>query len=262
MKYLIILLLLYALPVTGQQKIDTLSIYFENDISAVNPIQEKRIDSLLETSSKIKSIIVEGYANMFASETYNQKLSENRATNVKAIIGDSISVKSIGKGEVESPLPEERRVDIIITYKEKTIEAPQFVPPETSLEISLSEANIGDTVILEGILFIPGLDVIREESLPTLYKVKRYLLENPAVKFKVLGHVCCGINGEPSPIDGRNNRTGNLTLSRDRAKAVYRYLLKEGINASRMSYEGMAFKFPLGKGDIKDRRVEIEIISN
>jgi outer membrane protein OmpA-like peptidoglycan-associated protein len=262
MKYQIILFLLFTLPMTGQQKIDTLSIYFENDISELNSNQERRVDSILEASSKIKSIIIEGYANMFASKEYNQKLSENRATNVKAIIDSGILVNSIGKGEVNSPLPEERRVDIIITYKEKTIKTPEIVPPKSALETSLTQADIGDTIVLEGILFIPGLDIIKEESLPILYKVKNYLLENPTVQIKILGHVCCGINGKPSPIDGRNNRTGNLSLSHDRAKAVFRYLIKEGISASRMSYEGMAFKFPLGKGDTKDRRVEIEIISN
>ena len=47
-----------------------------------------------------------------------------------------------------------------------------------------------------------------------------------------------------------------------RAKYVYDYLLKKGIKKSRMSYEGMAHKYPLGGSEDKDRRVEILILSD
>ena len=58
-----------------------------------------------------------------------------------------------------------------------------------------------------------------------------------------------------------NNRTGKENLSEARAKVIFEYLVANGIEPQRLAYEGMAFKFPLGKDDNADRRVEIEIIS-
>ena len=52
----------------------------------------------------------------------------------------------------------------------------------------------------------------------------------------------------------------NLSIAR--AKFVYDFLAEKGISKKRMSYEGLAHKFPLGGSEDKDRRVEILILSN
>ncbi len=51
-------------------------------------------------------------------------------------------------------------------------------------------------------------------------------------------------------------------MSVARAKFVYDYFIKNGVDKSRMSYEGLAHKFPLGGSADKDRRVEILIVSD
>ncbi len=76
-------------------------------------------------------------------------------------------------------------------------------------------------------------------------------------EIELLGHVCCGPDGS----EGFNNRTGTKSLSLDRAKAVYDYLIDNGIDKNRMSYFGMAGSYPTGKDVKYDRRVEIEIVS-
>ena len=52
-----------------------------------------------------------------------------------------------------------------------------------------------------------------------------------------------------------------LWASIARAKVVYDYLAKRGIDKNRMSYVGMGSRFPTGRAAKFDRRVEIEIIS-
>ena len=47
-----------------------------------------------------------------------------------------------------------------------------------------------------------------------------------------------------------------------RAKYVYDYFLKKGIDSKRMSFEGLGHRFPLGGSPEKDRRVEILIESD
>ena len=69
--------------------------------------------------------------------------------------------------------------------------------------------------------------------------------------FVIQGHVCC-TEGELDAIDRKTNKR-NLSVAR--AKFVYDFLLKRGIKKSRMSYEGMAHKFPFGGSEDKDRRV-------
>jgi len=70
----------------------------------------------------------------------------------------------------------------------------------------------------------------------------------------ILGHVCCGRE------DGQDYATGKYNLSETRAKAVYDYLIENGIDKSRLKHKGLAGKYPTGHGAKADRRVEIEII--
>jgi len=87
-----------------------------------------------------------------------------------------------------------------------------------------------------------------------------FLSDNSKKRIKILGHVCCSEYNNPS-IDGVNSRTGKRNLSIARAKSVYLYLIKKGIHIKRLKVEGLASRFPLGKGDDLDRRVEIEILN-
>ena len=63
-------------------------------------------------------------------------------------------------------------------------------------------------------------------------------------------------------IDAIDKRTKERNLSVARAKFVYDYFLDRGIEKTRMSYEGLAHRFPLGGSVDKDRRVEISVSSD
>lgn len=64
--------------------------------------------------------------------------------------------------------------------------------------------------------------------------VMDYLIElmtkNPDWKLHIRGHVCCGPDQK---------------LSDKRAKNIYKYILRQGIDASRLSYKGYSDSIPL-----------------
>ncbi|MEM7187954.1 MAG: OmpA family protein, partial [Bacteroidota bacterium] len=198
---------------------------------------------------------------------YNLRLSRKRANEVKSRLREFTIVSSDGYGEIDSPAAENRRVDILVHLKidhiaeeGEVIEPPQ-VPSMTQPTIAgLIQPKKGDKVILEGIRFYPDRDVIMDESKEALEELVRFLQQNPEVKFKLIGHICCGDPMKPGK-DLKNVRTGKNNLSEARAKALHNYLAKQGISTRRMRYIGMAFRQSTGKGAQFDRRVEIEITS-
>jgi len=60
-----------------------------------------------------------------------------------------------------------------------------------------------------------------------LNKFRDFLKANPTLKIELGGHT-----------DTRGDAAENQVLSQNRAKAVYDYLVKQGIDAKRMTYKG------------------------
>ena len=88
-----------------------------------------------------------------------------------------------------------------------------------------------------------------------LEDIAKVLVEKNDVYFTIQGHVCCTQNSR----DAIDKSTKKRNLSVARAKYVYDYLARKGVDKKRMRYLGMRRKFPLG-GDPKfERRVEILI---
>ena len=59
--------------------------------------------------------------------------------------------------------------------------------------------------------------------------------------------------------DAVDRGTGKRNLSLARARYIYDYFVKKGVERKRMKYAGLKHKFPLGGDPKYDRRVEIEI---
>ena len=78
----------------------------------------------------------------------------------------------------------------------------------------------------------------------------------PKLKIDIQGHICC-----------QEQEVANI--SEKRAKAVYDFLVRNGIDKSRLSYQGFqssrpVYPLPEKNDEERDanRRVEIEIIEN
>lgn len=266
MKILYFILLL-PLILTAQVKKEKITLFYANNEFIPTTKHLKTIDSIKSLYKPEEfSIILNGYSNEIGKSAYNLKLSEKRVNAIaNEFIGYNIT-SFTAKGEIEGNLVTNRRVDIEIKISRPKIEQKAVEPIDSILIVkdtllnNFNQLKVGEKIALNNIYFIPGTDLIKDESNKSLNELLSYLRGNSEKTIKILGHVCC-TKYKNRAIDGYNTRTGKRKLSSDRAKSVYTYLIKNGIHKRRLKYEGLASKFPLNKGDDLDRRVEIEIIN-
>jgi outer membrane protein OmpA-like peptidoglycan-associated protein len=131
-----------------------------------------------------------------------------------------------------------------------------------TLKIEMKKIVKGASVILENIVFESNTAVILPESYKALELLAGSMKQNPTLKIEIQGHVNW-INDWKDKTD----TTGLLTLSKERAKAVYDYLVKKSVAAERMTYKGYGntkMLYPEAKTEEeqeKNRRVEILVTS-
>ncbi|MEZ4471278.1 MAG: OmpA family protein [bacterium] len=103
------------------------------------------------------------------------------------------------------------------------------------------------------IFFATNKATIRSVSNELLNEVAEALRQNPKIKVRIEGHT-----------DSQGSASYNLKLSRDRAAAVRRYLMGQGIEPERMESEGYGEERPIednrtADGREANRRVEFHI---
>jgi outer membrane protein OmpA-like peptidoglycan-associated protein len=290
-------LLTHILPA---QKTDTLCIFFDIDKyeTVLNPSYRKHAENFLNDQT-LDSLVIHAYTDFMASDAYNITLSRKRAEfglyivkEIRKGIQDSVKVRMQWFGEkFSSPNGKKegdafwRRCDIIGYFhipiaseksEEKKSTPITASPPkrnehpnrcsacEEKLLKMIEKTKVNDTLILEGIEFVPGKHKFLVKSYPVLNALKRAMIEYPDLKIEIQGHVCCQYE---SKTDGLDLETGEYALSLNRAKAVRDWLYKNGnIDTTRMKYVGFAGKYPKVYPEIteddkqKNRRVEIKII--
>lgn len=130
---------------------------------------------------------------------------------------------------------------------EHLINDPEIVLPSTINEFDNSLKNMKPLVL--DIQFVEGKSQLLESSQKEVKKLADYLNENPKVKAEVRGHVCCG---------------NNMTISKMRAKTVYKRLIKLGVEKDRLSYVGRSNLEPIvfpektNTDRQKNRRVDVK----
>ena len=106
-------------------------------------------------------------------------------------------------------------------------------------------------IVLHGILFATGRADITAESGPTLDEVAAMAKTNAALRFRIDGHT-----------DNVGAKTANLTLSKARAAAVKDALVSRGVEAARLTSDGLGDTAPVAdnttdEGRRQNRRVEL-----
>ena len=281
-KILFIVFCFCSLSVSAHHDTDTIRLYFDLNIRTLNKHSQAKIDSLIynDIIQPKDNVIIVGYADYLGSEKYNQGLSEARAKNVEAYLIsygiDTSHIKlCIGKGKIErqgltdaSGYPADRKVDIVlerrsntkITNKEKPSFKPKVIQTTTDLS-QITRYQPGQAFVLRNIYF-PAQSHNIQASLPVLDQLYNVMAANPKLKIQVEGHVCC-ILGYP---DAYDMDTHDNTLSVNRAKAIYDYLIRRGISPARLRYVGYGKRHPVVQYERneedaeKNRRVEIRIL--
>lgn len=88
--------------------------------------------------------------------------------------------------------------------------------------------------ILNNVFFDLGKATLRPESKVELLNLSSYLKKNPKLQIEIQGHT-----------DSQGDAAKNLLLSDARSKAVYQFLIQEGIDAARLTYKGYGSSQPI-----------------
>jgi outer membrane protein OmpA-like peptidoglycan-associated protein len=124
-----------------------------------------------------------------------------------------------------------------------------------NINVLLEPIEIGNKVILKNIFFDTNKFDIKPESRSELQKLIDFLLFNPTLRIEISGHT-----------DNVGNDALNQTLSENRAKAVYDYLVANKMDANRLVFKGYGKTQPIAPNDTddnrgKNRRTEFKIIA-
>ncbi len=202
-------------------------------------------------------------------------LRPNPVTYVKAIVRDANSQKRIAKANIElielgsgtilsTALTDEQGQfltalplgnDYAMTINKETylfhsenfalaqtntIEQPfqlninlQPIPIETATTIEKAKP-----IVLKNVFFETGSAELLSTSLSELDRLKALLLDNPQLNIQINGHT-----------DNVGSVGDNQSLSTKRAKAVQDYLIKKGIESSRLRYKGFGESQPIASND-------------
>jgi outer membrane protein OmpA-like peptidoglycan-associated protein len=101
--------------------------------------------------------------------------------------------------------------------------------------------------------FATGSNQLNKKQATPLNSLVQLMIDNPTIKLAINGHT-----------DNTGSLKINEKLSLSRAKVVMNYLVKKGVESSRLSAHGFAYSMPiadnkLSKGRALNRRVEIEV---
>jgi outer membrane protein OmpA-like peptidoglycan-associated protein len=256
MKNLLFFLIAISSLSYGQTKF---TVYFDTDAAQLKLSELIRFDDFFRNKN-VKFTKLVGYCDARASNNYNDSLSLRRTEFLYQLIVKTTHQKEIemvGQGEsfLQDPnLALNRKVDVF--YTEIPSEAPVKEVP-SSLNNQISNAKIGDKLILKNLYFYNRSGILRPESRPVIEELLTIMRTHPKLKIEIQGHICCQIE-----IDIEDT-------AKARAFAVYNYLVNNGIAINRLRYKSFGSKQPIHKipenteeERNENRRVEIQIIEN
>ena len=271
MKALFVFLCLSVQLLFSQQELKH-EVYFETDKFNIPETEHNRLLLFLSQleGKDIEKISIYGFCDDRGSDTYNLVLSQQRADAIKTVFSnnefdDSQITNVDGKGKILLNIVQESDINKIrgLNRKVEIIVNPVFPPKpkkekpivETTEERLKGELKEGDKIVLENLLFRTGYSYLVKDSKETLDNIAKIMADRPDIHFTIEGHVCC-THGNRDAID-RKTKKRNLSVAR--AKYIYDYLAKNGVDRKRMRYVGMRRRYPLGGAPELDRRVEIVV---
>ena len=169
----------------------------------------------------------------------------------------TIKVLTNDRGETLLILPELTSSDIVAQKTGYIDGTDTLSVGESYMELEktlmIRKLIAGRVIVLKNVFFDYDKYTLRSASLAELEKVLQLMEEYPNMEIEVSGHT-----------DSKGSDSYNKTLSLNRAKAVYNWLVKQGISSKRMTYEGYGYHKPIATNDTDEgrqlnRRTEMKI---
>ena len=205
--------------------IEVASVFYEHGKSRIDERKSPGLKELLEVLNEHKHVVIEigAHTDASGSAKYNTELSEKRAQAVKKYLENNgiPSARLKAKGYGESKLLNRCKDGVKCSSEEHA----QNRRTEFKV-IGQQGFKVGDVIKVDNInyeLNKAKLDMKESRGLTeiiTLLKVNKISVE-------IRSHT-----------DSKGSSKYNLELSQERAKAVYDYLVKNGVNKHRLKYKG------------------------
>ncbi len=294
-KLFLILFVLFFLNVFSQEKF---SLFFDSNKYELNKTEFAKLNNWISKNNQVKVIGVYGFCDEDGSNEYNDTLAKKRIDYIFNFINNKIKFREDYKtrsfGELNNLTKikaENRKVTLffiqpkdfareneIIGIKKTEIKPnlnnikinkfPEKLifenPDGTKTEIKMDTvfmkqinfAKKGEKLKLDNLNFIINTFAIVSESRVKLFELLFVMRDNSNLKIEIQGHLCCAKNDKQD-------------LSNKRAKAIYNFLVNQGIDKLRLAYKGFGVSEPIYSIPEKNeserannRRVEILILDN
>jgi len=259
-KMLLLLAFGLSLHAFSQQKF---TVYFDFDIDESNRASTQTLSQWIEAHRDAEIVKIYGYADSTGDSLYNIDLSERRASYVyeqlktAGLKMDNVEEKGFGESQsTGSRNPKDRKVVFYWEQQPVVLEKSIIEPKPSELTKMVKEARKGDKIKVPELHFYNNSDMVLPTSRPILGELLKIMQDNPLLKIDIQGHICC-------------QKVEQNQISLKRAMAVYNFLIRNGVNKSRLSYQSFGSSRPVHplpeKSEAEkaaNRRVEIEIIEN
>ncbi len=294
-KIVILFFLFFTANIFAQEQY---ALYFDSNKFELTPKETSKLNDWITLNQNNKIVAIHGFTDEDGSTGFNDTLAQKRVDCIFKAIKNQIKIredfKTLSFGEsfdqsknkaenrkviiyyiLEKDIPREE--EILGIKKEPLVESnvpkPEIQFPEKMLfenpdgsqtEIKLdkafmkkiNEAKTGEKLKIDNLNFIINTFIVVPEARGKMYELLLVLQNNPILKIEIQGHLCCMPNDR-------------LDLSTKRSKAIYSFLVANGIYPGRLSFKGFGSSqpiYPLPEKSEEERaanrRVEILIVEN
>lgn len=291
-----VLIFSFFFSITMQAQ-EQFSVFFETNRYDLKKSESERLSAWLAENPGSKILAINGYTDEDGSIGLNDTLAQRRVSQVFKIIENKVKIRedfktrSFGKLHKQSPVKAENRKVVIYYLQEKdlnkeneilgitetkkpevkpagpvvypdkvVVQRPDGKTEEIVLDVAfmkrVGEAKAGEKLKIDNLNFYENTFAVMPDSRPKLYELLETMKLHPKLKIKLQGHVCC-------------MKADRKDLSTQRAKAVMMFLNQNGIEKSRLSFQGFGVSQPVYPIPEKtpeereaNRRVEVLVVEN
>ncbi len=259
-KLLYVLLFFSIVKIAAQEKLE---VFFDFDKYDINMGANQKLLDWVANSKNIEVQKIYGFCDWKGTSIYNDSLSWKRVHAIYDFLKErsvkikpDYEIKGFGKDFEQSKIQSENRKVMVIyqIVKEPESKTKEAILLE-ELNSSLKTSKVGDIIKLKDIYFFNNSPRLLPKSKPILYELLCVMNDNPKLKIEVQGHICC------------QTVSGQYDVSILRARAIWVFLIQNGINRKRITYKGYGNTRPVhpipeksAEEEEDNRRVEIMIV--
>ncbi|WP_396192112.1 OmpA family protein [Flavobacterium sp.] len=251
MKILFFLFFLLSNEVHSQEKIE---VFFDSNSDVPSVASTTIFSNWMNENPDVEVLRITGHCDDTDSSSYNKDLASRRINSIieniegrKIKISATIVIENHGE-DFEQSINQSDNRKVVVYFRK--------VNQSNTLYNKVQKSNKGDLIKLENIYFDYSSAKLLPESFKTLNELIQVLNDYPKLEIEIQGHICCQNKYQPD------------TISSERAKAIYTYLVKNDISTKRLSFKGYGVTRPIhpipeksSQEEDNNRRVEVFVIN-